>query len=385
MRKVQNRSFLGNSLFKKMLGAFALAILVILAYPQMEAQAKTTITVKSVNQATAKKVHKQLMKGKEFDIRIPGNEQNFYSKFQKLTKKVAKCTDYGFDIYPICYAGYGSNKPTQSGGYTTLVIKKNYCEEYIYGIKYAKREYKAFKAYVDKALKSSEKLYKALNNGTGFPNETKYKDKKTLTTMTKKTVKQLKELQKYLKKTKFRNLSGAMKARVALGFGEIFKRQWGKASMKYNHNNHTSSQSFKALYSRKAYGVCSAYAKVACKIAAVFSIGEFDYLDGVIYDEGHAVARVKVRTLGGKSRYVIISNGTFGPYNNYIGLKVRESGATYRTPNWQRDGCALGKIKENQQMKEFKLMDEEYGAKLLINGNVKSTPTYKFTFSKSEW
>lgn len=147
----------------KLLMVLGLAMAIGLLSPQMEVSAKTpTITVKKVDQNTAKKVHKQLMKGKAFKLRIKGGEENFIKQFQKLSKKVATCTDEGFNIFPICmkdslYFGVsGGRNPKTSGGYTSFNVTKGDCQEYIYGIKFARREYKDFKAYVDKALKESE-------------------------------------------------------------------------------------------------------------------------------------------------------------------------------------------------------------------------------------
>ncbi len=54
----------------RLLMVFGLVMAIGLLSPQMEVSAKTTtITVKKVDQKTAKKVHKQLMKGKAFKLR----------------------------------------------------------------------------------------------------------------------------------------------------------------------------------------------------------------------------------------------------------------------------------------------------------------------------
>ena len=73
--------------WSKLLMVFGLVMVIGLLSPQMEVSAKTTtITVKQVDQKTAKKVHKQLMKGKAFNLRIKGGEQNFIKQLQKLGK-----------------------------------------------------------------------------------------------------------------------------------------------------------------------------------------------------------------------------------------------------------------------------------------------------------
>lgn len=77
-----------------------------------------------------------------------------------------KQTDVGFDVFPICaqdsgyygHAGFDKqdNKPKKSGKYTKFLVKKDYCEEYIYGIKFAEREYSAMKSYVNEMLTNAE-------------------------------------------------------------------------------------------------------------------------------------------------------------------------------------------------------------------------------------
>jgi len=49
--------------------------------------------------------------------------------------------------------------PKKSGKYTTFKINKSDCQEYIYGIKFAEREYNAMKAYVNKVIAESELAY----------------------------------------------------------------------------------------------------------------------------------------------------------------------------------------------------------------------------------
>ena len=70
-----------NSLLCRLLMIFGLVLAVQLFCPPMNVEAKTkTITVKNIDQKTAKKVHNQLMKGKAFTIRFKCSEKNFYKK-----------------------------------------------------------------------------------------------------------------------------------------------------------------------------------------------------------------------------------------------------------------------------------------------------------------
>lgn len=384
MKNNVQKIFLGNSLYK-LFGAFALAILVLLACPQMEAQAKTTITVKSVNQATAKKVHKQLTKGKEFDIRIPGNEQAFHAKFKKLGKKIAKCSDYGFDIYPIIYAGRPNGEfLLKDGGYIRYAVTTRECQEYIYGIKYAKRQVKDLKKRINEIIADSNKICKALEKGT-IEVQPGQKSKKKLLSDTKKTIANLKELKKYLTKTKFRNLSEAMKARILLDYGYAYNRPWGEVSMVHHEVDGSGYlTTFKALYQRKAHGTSLNSAILSCKIAAVFGIGDFDFLLKKFGDAGsHRVARVKVKTLGKKTRYAVVDCGVFEDYDSYAKNKyeVYDYEVHYREKYKKR--APIKKIKKSQQLKAFGLNGRLYDASDSITG--KDVRTYYFNLSKSEW
>lgn len=350
---------------------------VVCQQTEVEAKAKAkVITVKKIDQKTAKKVHQQLLKGKAFTIRFKGGEKSFYKKFQKLTKKVAKQTDVGFDVFPICmkdslYFGVsGGRNPKKSGKYTTFKVAKSDCQEYVYGVKFAKREYEDFKTDVKEALEESERLQKTLNDGTVEP-YAEYKTKAALISDTKKTITSLKALNSYLAKTKFRNLSGAMKARIVLPIGE--------SAMSYVDRGRLDT--FKALYKRRARGWCATFARVDCRISAVFNIGDFDYLSGIIEGSGHATIRVKVKTLGGKSRYVMLSNGEIVDYNDYSGFKISDIDISYRRPYKKRK--VIKKINSTRQIRQIELVDEELAVIETATGKI--LPAYKFALDQSEW
>ncbi len=346
----------------KLLMVFGLAMAIGLLSPQMEVSAKTmTITVKKVDQKTAKRVHKQLMKGKAFKLRIKGGEKTFIKQFQKLSKKVATCTDEGFNIFPICmkdslYFGVsGGRNPKTSGGYTSFDVTKADCQEYIYGIKFARREYKDFKAYVNKALKESEYLLSVLGTDKVYVDEVNYKSRAALTKDVEKTVANLKELSKYLKKTKFRNLSETMKARVVLEVGGANeKNEWGKRSMTYTDGN-IDKTAFKYLYQRKALGHTRRFTKVACKICAVFGIGEYDQIKGMA-DEGYVAeaVKIKMKTYSSKTRYAVVEVGEFCSHNDYAGFTTWSADTPYC--RWRKGNRSVKKIKKTQQLRMIKLI-----------------------------
>lgn len=379
----------------KLLMVLGLAMAIGLLSPQMEVSAKTpTITVKKVDQNTAKKVHKQLMKGKAFKLRIKGGEENFIKQFQKLSKKVATCTDEGFNIFPICmkdslYFGVsGGRNPKTSGGYTSFNVTKADCQEYIYGIKFARREYKDFKAYVDKALKESEYLLSVVNTDKVYVDEVNYKTRAALTKDVEKTIANLRELSKYLKKTKFRNLSEAMKARVVLEVGGSSHKGWGKPAMRMSWDKPKFNTSFKALYQRKAHGRIRKFTDVACKTCAVFNIGEYDQIKGKMgtgpdVDES---VRVKLKTSSGKVRYAVVEVGEFCSHNDYAGFTTWSADTPYC--RWRKDNRSVKKIKKTQQLRMIKLAGRGNAVYELSSDGVnlgKALVIYGLDVPKSEW
>lgn len=382
-----------NSLLCRLLMIFGLVLAVQLFCPPMNVEAKTkTITVKNIDQKTAKKVHNQLMKGKAFNIRFKCSEKNFYKKFHKLTKKVAKCTDIGFDVFPICmkdslYFGVsGGRNPKQSGKYTTFKVNKSDCQEYIYGIKFARREYKDFRTYVDKTQEESEYLLSALNSGTVYVDEVNYKSKEALTEDTKETIADLKELSEYLRKTKLRDLSGAMKARILLEVGS-YSKEWGDCSMTYTDGN-IDKTTFKFLYQRKARGHVRRFTMVACKICAVFDIGQYDQIKGKsAYAYAGEAVRVKTKTLSGKTRYAIVAVGEFCPYNDYVGFKTWPVDTLYCRRYDKKNLRLVKKIKKKQQLQEIGLLKRRKAVYEYSNGIDlgKELMVYGLDVPKSEW
>lgn len=294
-----------------------------------------TITITKINQKTAKQVHKQLMRGKKFKLRTKGNLKTFHKKAEKLMDKVAKCTEYRFDFYPIIL----NETPTSTvGRYTYCTIPSRECQEYIYGIKFAKQRHKLFMNYIDKAIPELENirnhaasddqktqvlLYIGLTTKVTISGGEKV-PKENVPAKLDEIIASLRELSGYLHRTKFYKLSEAMKARIMLPIGT---NKWGKFAMRYTLDG--SRTTFKALHESKAYGKCADFASATCKICAMFDIGDCDYFRST--SENHAVARVKVRTLNRNTKYSVISNGDLMNYNDYVGYKSVST--RYRRPH----------------------------------------------------
>lgn len=164
------------------------------------------------------------------------------------------------------------------------------------------------------------------------------------------------ELQKYLRETKFRDLSGTMKARVVLEVGGTDTNDWVKVSMVHKERGFKRCNSFKDLYKRKAYGRELYVAHVICKMCAVYSIGEFE-----CYERSSQInrlpVRVKMKTRSGSTRYAVYVDGTFGEYDKYVGSKIKEPLVRYRKRH-KDTGKKLKKITKSKQMK----LTDSYGA-----------------------
>lgn len=381
---------------------FSLVILIGLMtigvlFLQQDAFAKSkpkvkTITITKINQKTAKQVHKQLMRGKKFKLRVKGNTKNFHKKAEKLMDKVALCTEYRFDFYPIILSGASTSIAEgytyTKKGYTYYTILPRDCKEYIYGIKFAKRRHKLFVDYIDKTIPvlenarslvtdNNQKAQVQLTNRI-YPKGTVSEEtipKENIPTEIDRLIASTRELSKYLHKTKFYKLSEAMKARIML---PVSSNIWCKPAMRYTLDS--SYITFEALYKNKAYGECAHFASATCKICAVFNVGSCDYFHKV--SEDHAVARTKVKTLSGKMRYSVISNGGLADYNDYVGYKstTRES---YRRPH--KMDKKIKKINvDTQELKmpyvqiKIRTIPAEPGTKKMIS-------MYCIDIPRSEW
>ena len=363
------------------LGLTAIGVL----FQEQNAFAKSkvkTITITKVNQKTAKHVHKQLMRGKKFKLRVKGNTKSFHKKAEKLMDKVALCTEYRCDFYPIILSGASTST---AKGYTYCTVSSRNCEEYIYGIKFAKQRYKFFIDYVDKtiselgnirnqAVNDSERIQILLTIGatTGATVSGEKVSKENIPTKLDEIIASLRELSGYLHRTKFYKLSEAMKARIMLPIGT---NKWGKFAMRYTLDG--SRTTFKALHESKAYGKCADFASATCKICAMFDIGDCDYFRST--SENHAVARVKVRTLNRNTKYSVISNGDLMNYNDYVGYKSVST--RYRRPHkMDKKIKKIDAEKRELKMPYVRIMIDTASTSAKIKGG-----TIYYYIPRSEW
>ena len=369
-------------------------MILFMAYPsEVEAANKLkTITVTKIDQKTAQKVHKQLLKGKKFELRFKGGEKNFYKQFEKLSKKVATCTDEGFNIFPICMedAGYygtagfdqQSNQPRKSGGYTSFLVKSAYCQEYIYGIKFAKREYKALKTYVDKILAKSRSTLKTLEGDTStwLLNESA---KRAHIEKLNHVISEYEELQQYLKRTKLRDLPGSMKARILLEIGGSDEaNDWVKKSMKHKDMGFKRKNSFKDLYNRKAYGRELYIAHTLCKMCAVYDIGDFSCVKESSQPNG-VMVWVKMKTRSGKTRYGVYRYGTLRSTRRQISYETKEALVRYRKR--RKSDRVIGQIAKAKTIRQQIAVDGINVSFDTTSGGAVNLTIYEFNLDRSEW
>lgn len=376
-----------------LLTVISFMILFMACPPEAEAASKLkTITVTKIDQKTAKKVHKQLLKGKAFKLRFKGGEKSFYKQFQKLSKKVATCTDEGFNISPICMqdAGYygtagfdqQSNQPRKSGGYTSFLVKSAYCQEYIYGIKFAKREYKALKTYVDKILAKSRSTLKTLEGDTStwLLNESA---KRAYIEKLNHVISEYEELQQYLKRTKLRDLSGTMKARILLEIGgSVDVNDWVKISMKHKNAGFKRKNSFKDLYNRKAYGRELYIAHTLCKMCAVYDIGDFSCVKESSQPNG-VMVWVKMKTRSGKTRYGVYRYGTLRSTRRQISYETKEALVRYRKR--RKSDRVIGQIAKAKTIRQQIAVDGINVSFGTTSNNAVNLTIYEFNLDGSEW
>lgn len=376
-----------------LLTVISFMILFMACPPEAEAASKLkTITVTKIDQQTAQKVHKQLLKGKKFKLRFRGGEKNFYKQFQKLSKKVANCTDEGFNIFPICMqdAGYygtagfdqQGNQPRKSGGYTSFLVKSGYCQEYIYGIKFAKREYKALKTYVDKILAKSRSTLKTLEDDTStwLLSESA---KRTYIKKLNHVISEYEELQQYLKRTKLRDLPGTMKARILLEIGgSVDANDWVKTSMKHKDMGFKRKNSFKDLYNRKAYGRELYIAHTLCKICAVYNIGDFSCVKESSQPNG-VMVWVKMKTRSGKTRYGVYRYGTLRSTRRQISYETKEALVRYRKR--RKSDRVIGQIAKAKTIRQQIAVDGINVSFGTTSGDAVNLTIYEFNLDRSEW
>ena len=275
-----------------------------------------------------------------------------------------------------------SNQPRKSGGYTSFLVKSAYCQEYIYGIKFAKREYKALKTYVDKILAKSRSTLKTLEGDTStwLLNESA---KRAYIEKLNHVISEYEELQQYLKRTKLRDLSGTMKARILLEIGgSVDVNDWVKISMKHKNAGFKRKNSFKDLYNRKAYGRELYIAHTLCKMCAVYDIGDFSCVKESSQPNG-VMVWVKMKTRSGKTRYGVYRYGTLRSTRRQISYETKEALVRYRKRS--KSDRVIGQIAKSKTIRQQIAVNGINVSFGTTSGGAIELTIYEFNLDRSEW
>lgn len=374
--------------------ALGLITLVVVLFSSREVTAKTTaktVTVAKINQASAKKVHQTLMKGKAFKLKVKVGKMSkkktcaaVKKQYKKLFALVAKQTDYEMNMYPIVYFSWNDCFVEGKGSYWGIEFSKDRCQDYIYGIKIAKRAYTQFKKSVKSHIAEQQAVYdkmlaETIYYGDGSPEGIEW----TKTAITD-SLKNMKELSSYLSKTKFCDLSETMKARLLLNVAQGSEFLGSKRLMSEVEFKYGIAITFKALYNRLAYGRCKNFTTVVGRLCAVFGIGDYDLIAEKNGKYTNFAISLRLETLGGETRYVISDNGLLDPegYNSYKNRDI------YLRAFWfekQRDKRFKYTINEDEELLRAFGSFRVGSVHLYDAWTGEELPWYNFDVPKEEW
>lgn len=246
----------------------------------IEAQAKTTtITVKSANTSTAKKLDKQLKKGKKFTVKVKGSKTSSKKLLDKTNAKLQKVNKYSVKM--------NTNRGKTAKGYTYYTVSADNAKLYKYTIDVLTN------AYTKETLFASwygeEKPVKAPDyEETGnwvlerefFSKEFTYKSEW---------------------KKDFCDLSTLQQARVINRFIPSYITYGNPMDIQVNKNCYTKSQLMKRLVTKKASGVCGDI--VRYQMLVFDQIGITSYYN-YSNNADHAVVAFKVTNSSGKTGWL---------------------------------------------------------------------------------
>lgn len=220
---------------KKILLMLTLAFVMAFSFgTSMEAEAKTTtITVKSANTSTAKKLDKQLKKGKKFTVKVKGSKTSSKKLLDKTNAKLQKVNKYSVKM--------NTKRSKTSKGYTYYTVSADNAKLYKYTIDYLTSVYTketqfAYWEGEEKPVKAPD--YEETGNWVlereHFSKDFTYKSEW---------------------KKNFCDLSTLQQARVVTNFIMHYVPYNGY-DIQVNKNGYTKSQLMKRLATKKAHGNC---------------------------------------------------------------------------------------------------------------------------------
>ena len=252
----------------------------------IEAQAKTTtITIKSANTSTAKKLDKQLKKGKKFTVKVKGSKTSSKKLLNKTNAKLQKVNKYSVKM--------NTKRGKTSKGYTYYTVSADNAKLYKYTIDFLTDAYTKKEFYVswdEPAIVKADDYEETGSWVEGTISHTYY------TTYKKEW------------KKDFCDLTTLQQARVLTAHITQYMGGTGGKDIQVNKNGYTKSQLMKRLSTKKASG--------SCGDKALYQMLVFDQIGIPSYyncsdKANHAVVAFKVTNSAGKTGW-LASDGLTG-------------------------------------------------------------------------
>lgn len=124
-----------------------------------EVSAADSITVKSANDSTVKKIHEKLAKGKAVTLKVKGNEAASKKLLKTINNKIKKVNKQGVI--------FEYTKGKTSGGYTYYSVSNDQAGTYMYAVKFIEKLYKLLK----ESYNNDESRIKYINDMKLYPDE----------------------------------------------------------------------------------------------------------------------------------------------------------------------------------------------------------------------
>ena len=276
---------------KKILLMLLMLVMVFSFGTSIEAQAKTTtITVKSANTSTAKKLDKQLKKGKKFTVKVKGSKTSSKKLLDKTNAKLQKVNKYSVKM--------NTKRSKTAKGYTYYTVSADNAKLYKYTIDYLTSVYTKETMYAfwygeEKPVKAPdyEETGSWVLEREHFSKDFTYKSEW---------------------KKNFCDLSTLQQAHVVTAFIPSYVGH-GELDIQVNKHCYTKSQLMKRLATKQAQGICGDKARYAMLVFD--QIGIPSYFNESA-KKNHAVVAFKVTNSSGKTGW--LAKDTTGLCNVYL-------------------------------------------------------------------
>lgn len=269
---------------KKILLMLLMLVMVFSFGTSIEAQAKTTtITVKSANTSTAKKLDKQLKKGKKFTVKVKGSKTSSKKLLDKTNAKLQKVNKYSVKM--------NTKRSKTAKGYTYYTVSADNAKLYKYTIDYLTSVYTKETQFA--YWEGEEKPVKAPDyeeTGSWVLEREHFSKDFTYKSEWKKNFCDLSTLQQAVVVTNF--------ITEYVGDGEM--------DIQVNKHCYTKSQLMKRLATKKAQGTCGDITRY--QMLVFDQIGIPSYYNEIVRIN-HAIVAFKVTNSAGKTGWLANNNG----------------------------------------------------------------------------